>query len=102
MSDRQYRRLVRQAAVPPNTALRQNRVKYDRIHAPYDEVVIRMHIVLVCHRNDAVASFRIDEEVICQGGSQRCDTMPAQIGQRSIPLLVSGADSQHLAELVIG
>ena len=53
--------------IPGNASgkvMRQNRVKNDGIHSPQQQVTVRMHVVFVSDRDNAFASFGIDEQVL--------------------------------------
>ena len=76
-------------------------IEQHRVDAADGQVGVRVHVVVVGHRLDAVRALRRGEQLPGQRPAQRRDLASGQILQRAEALAVALAHRDHLAELVV-
>ena len=101
MSDGERRGLIDEPLVPAHAATGQNGVEHHGVHATQHQIAVRMHIILVGDRDDAVASLRVDEQVVGKRRAERRDAVAAEIAQGAVLVRVRRPHGQHFAELVV-
>jgi len=72
-----------------------------RRHPAQHQIAVRMHVVLVRNRLDAVDPLRPEQQVVRDGAAERGDAVPAEIGQRCGSVRCRSTDAQYFTELVI-
>ena len=70
-----------ESGVPPHRAVGEHVVQHDGIDAAKPEVRIGMHVIVVRHGRDAVGTFGLEQEFVCDRAAERGDTPPSQILQ---------------------
>ena len=94
-------RMRDQAGLPAHAALGDDVIEQHRVDAADGQVGVRVHVVVVGHRLDAVRALRRGEQLPGQRAAQRRDLATRQILQRAEALAIALADGDHLAELVV-
>ena len=91
----------RQPGLPAHAALGDDVVQQHRIDAADGQIGVRMDVVVVGDRLDAVRGLSRGEQFPGQRAAQRRHLAARQILQRAEALAVGLADGDHLAELVV-
>ncbi len=101
MADGDGLRLNGEARDEAVAALGEDVVQQHRVHAPDDQVAVRMDVILVRHGLDAVFASRPQKDVVRDGIPQRRHPVAPQIGQRPEAGGVGVADAQDFTKFVV-
>ena len=94
--------LVDEARVAAHAALGEHLVEHDGVHAAEHQIAVRMDIVFVGDRDDALVGLRGREHVVGERGAERRHAAAAKIGQRAEAIAIRVANGEDFAELVVG
>ena len=95
-------RLDREPRQRPQPPFGEDVVEQDGIDAPEHQIAVRVHVVVVRDRLDAVVALGPQQNLVRDRAAQRGDLAAAQIGERAEARHVRGPDAQDFAELVVG
>ena len=79
MSDGDGLRLDGDAGHLAAPALGDHVVEQHRVHAPEQQIAVRMHVIVVRHGLDVVAPAGAEQDLVCEGSSQRGHASPGQV-----------------------
>ncbi len=83
-------------------AERQDVVEQHGVDAAVHQVFVRMHVIVVRDRSDAVFGLGLQQDLVGDGAAKGGDTAAGQRGEAGEARCVGIAHGQHLAEFVVG
>ena len=82
MADRDRLRLDGEAGHRAVTPLGQHVVQQHGVDAPEHQIAVRMHVIVVRDRAQAVVALGAQQDVVRDRAAERGDAFPTQVGER--------------------
>ncbi len=95
-------RLGHEAGRAPHRAIGEHVVEQHRVDTADQQILVRMHVVVIRHGMDAGGCLGVHERVIGDGARERGDGPAAECGQSVKPIAIGRAHGEHFLELVVG
>ena len=91
-----------EAGHSPKGAIGQHVVQQDAVDTPEQQVAVRMHVVVVGHRPDAVGLLRVEQRLVCNRAREGRDGAPLQVGQATEPRAIRRSNGEHFLKRIVG